>query len=131
MFRCFETIGSSSKLVSIARQAKLTKIIVIADDIECDGIEVKDELEVKRIKVSDFTDQYSLELIFNSCCPNISFSAGDSKTYELLSGQKSGLYRCNCFYKWSNRFRKEVLVITYMKTLTEKMNVVAVMRSNT
>ena len=40
---------------------------------------------VKRINVSDFTDQYSLELIFNTCCPNISFSAGDLKTYELLS----------------------------------------------
>ena len=80
-------IGGSSKLVSIARQAKLTKIIIIADDNKCDGIEIKDELggAVKRIKISDFTDQYSLELIFNSCCPNISFSAGDSKTFELLS----------------------------------------------
>merc|ERR1711988_1216357 len=55
-------IGGSSKLVSIARQAKLTKIII-----------------------SDFKDQYSLELIFHSCCPNISFSAGDVQTYELLS----------------------------------------------
>ena len=26
-----------------------------------------------------------MELIFNMCCPNISFSAGDIKTYELLS----------------------------------------------
>ena len=70
----FETeIGGSSKLVSIARQAKLTKIIIIADDNDCDGVEIKDELggAVKRIKISDFTDQYSLELIFNSCCPNI------------------------------------------------------------
>ena len=80
-------IGGSSKLVSIAREAKLTKIIIIDDDSKCDGIEIKDELggAVKRIKISDFTDQYSLELIFNSCCPNISFSAGDSKTFELLS----------------------------------------------
>ncbi len=80
-------IGGSSKLVSIARQAKLTKIIIIADDTNCDGVEIKDELggAVKRIKISDFTDQYSLELIFNSCCPNISFSAGDVQTYELLS----------------------------------------------
>ena len=80
-------IGGSSKLVSIARQAKLTKIIIIADDINCNGIEIKDELggAVKRINIADYTDQYSLELIFNTCCPNISFSAGDSKTYELLS----------------------------------------------
>ena len=35
-------IGGSSKLVSIARQAKLTKIIIIADDIKCDGIETED-----------------------------------------------------------------------------------------
>ena len=80
-------IGGSSKLVSIARQAKLTKIIIISDDINCDGIEIKDELggAVKRINVSDYTDQYFLELIFNACCPDISFSAGDTKTYELLS----------------------------------------------
>ncbi len=80
-------IGGSAKLVSIARQAKLTKIIIIADDSNCKGIEIKDELggAVKRINVEDYADQYSLELIFNSCCPNISFSAGDAKTYELLS----------------------------------------------
>ena len=80
-------VGGSSKLISIARQLKLTKIIVIADDKKINGIEIKDELggAVKRITVADFTDQYFLELIFNICCPNISFSAGDSKTYELLS----------------------------------------------
>ena len=80
-------IGGSSKLVSVARQAKLSKIIIIGNDSKINGIEIKDELggAVKRITVSDYTDQYSLELIFNTCCPNISFSAGDSKTYELLS----------------------------------------------
>ena len=80
-------IGGSSKLVSVARQAKLSKIIIIADDNKVNGIEIKDELggAVKRITVSDYTDQYSLELIFNTCCPQISFSAGDTKTYELLS----------------------------------------------
>merc|ERR1711988_1494258 len=56
-------------------------------DSSCNGIEIKDELggAVKRVNIADYTDQYSLELIFNTCCPNISFSAGDSKTYELLS----------------------------------------------
>ena len=80
-------IGGSSKLVSIARQAKLSKIIIISDDNNCDSIDIKDELggAVKRIKVADYTDQYSVELIFNICCPNVSFSAGDAKTYELLS----------------------------------------------
>jgi two-component system response regulator FlrC len=80
-------IGGSSKLVSIARQAKLTKIIIIADDSSCNGIDIKDELggAVKRINIADYTDQYSLELIFNTCCPDIFFSAGDAKTYELLS----------------------------------------------
>ena len=80
-------IGGSSKLVAIARQAKLTKIIIIADDSSCNGIDIKDELggAVKRINIADYTDQYSLELIFNTCCPNISFSAGDTKTYELLT----------------------------------------------
>ena len=79
--------GGSSKLVSIARQAKLSKVIIISDDNDCDGIDIKDELggAVKRIKVADYTDQYSVELIFNTCCPNVSFSAGDAKTYELLS----------------------------------------------
>ena len=80
-------IGGSSKLVSVARQAKLSKIIIIGDDSKINGIEIKDELggAVKRITVADYNDQYTLELIFNSCCPNISFSAGDTKTYELLS----------------------------------------------
>ena len=35
-------IGGSSKLVSVARQAKLSKIIIIADDSEINGIEIKD-----------------------------------------------------------------------------------------
>ena len=80
-------IGGSSKLVSIARQAKLTKIIIISDNCKSNGIEIKDELggAVKRINVADYKDQYSLELIFNACCPNVSFSAGDAKTYDLLS----------------------------------------------
>ena len=80
-------IGGSSKLVSIARQAKLTKIIIITDDINSNVIKIKDELggAVKRINITDYTDQYSLELIFNACCPTVSFSAGDKKTYELLS----------------------------------------------
>jgi two-component system response regulator FlrC len=80
-------IGGSSKLVSIARQAKLSKIIIISDDNNCESIDIKDELggAVKRIKVADYTDQYSVELIFNTCCPDVSFSAGDVKTYELLS----------------------------------------------
>ena len=80
-------IGGSSKLVSMARQAKLTKVIIISDDNEIDGIEVKDELggAIKRIYLQDYTDPYALELIFNICCPNISFAAGDSQTFELLS----------------------------------------------
>ncbi len=80
-------IGGSTKLVSIARQAKLSKIIIISDDSKIDGVEIREELggALKRITVSDYTDQYALELIFNICCPNISFSAGDTKTYELLS----------------------------------------------
>ena len=54
-------IGGSSKLVSIARQAKLTKIIIIADDSNA-MYKIKDELggAVKRINIADYTDQYSL-----------------------------------------------------------------------
>ncbi len=80
-------IGGSKKLISFAREAKLTKIIIISDDSNCNGIEIRDELggALKRINVSDYTDKYFLELIFHTCCPNISFSAGDAKTYELLS----------------------------------------------
>ena len=80
-------IGGSSKLVAVARQAKLSKILIIGIDSSVNGIEIKDELggAVKKITVSDYTDQYSLELIFNLCCQNITFSAGDMKTFELLS----------------------------------------------
>jgi two-component system response regulator FlrC len=80
-------IGGSSKLVSMARQAKLTKVIIISDNNKTDGIEVKDELggAIKRISLQDYTDPYALELIFNICCPNISFAAGDTQTFELLS----------------------------------------------
>ena len=80
-------IGGSSKLVSMARQAKLTKVIIISDNNKVDGIEIKDELggAIKRISLQDYTDPYALELIFNICCPNISFAAGDSQTFELLS----------------------------------------------
>ena len=80
-------VGGSSKLVAIARQAKLSKIIIITEDSSINGIETKHELggAVRRVSISDFTDQYTLELLFNMCCPDISFSAGDIKTYELLS----------------------------------------------
>jgi len=80
-------VGGSEKLVAIARQAKLTKVIIISEENSVNGFEVKNELggALKRLSVSDFTDQYSLELIFNICCPDVSFSAGDIKTYELLS----------------------------------------------
>jgi len=80
-------IGGSQKLVAIARQAKLSKVIIISEDLSVNGFEVKSELggALRRVSISDFMDQYSLELIFNMCCPEISFSAGDIKTYELLS----------------------------------------------
>ena len=80
-------IGGSQKLVTIARQAKLSKVIIISEDLSANGFEVKSELggALRRVSISDFTDEYSLELIFNMCCPDISFSAGDIKTYELLS----------------------------------------------
>ena len=80
-------VGGSQKLVAIARQAKLTKVIIINEDVSVNGFEVKSELggALRRVSIADFTDQYSLELIFNMCCPDVSFSAGDIKTYELLS----------------------------------------------
>ena len=80
-------IGGSSTLVSAARQAKLSKVIIIGDSNSINDIEIQDELggAIKRITVADFTDPYSLELIFNVCCPDIAFSAGDIKTFELLS----------------------------------------------
>ena len=80
-------IGGSSKLVSLARQAKLTKVIIITESKLVAGIDIQDELggALKRITVEDFTDPYSLELIFNVCCPDVLFSAGDIKTFELLS----------------------------------------------
>ena len=80
-------IGGSSKLVSFARQAKLSKVVIIGDSNSINGVQIQDELggAVKRITVADFTDPYSLELIFNICCPDVLFSAGDSKTFELLS----------------------------------------------
>jgi two-component system response regulator FlrC len=80
-------IGGSSKLVSVARQAKLSKVIVIGNSNSVNVIEIEDELggAVKRITVADYSDPYSLELIFNVCCPDVLFSAGDIKTFELLS----------------------------------------------
>ena len=80
-------IGGPSKLVSLARQAKLTKVIIITESKLVAGIDIQDDLggALKRITVEDFTDPYSLELIFNVCCPDVLFSAGDIKTFELLS----------------------------------------------
>ena len=80
-------IGGASKLVSLARQAKLTKVIIITESNLVAGIDIQDDLggALKRITVEDFTDPYSLELIFNVCCPDVLFSAGDIKTFELLS----------------------------------------------
>ena len=57
-------VGGSEKLVAIARQAKLTKVIIISEDNSVNGFEVKNELggALKKLNIADFTDQYSLEL---------------------------------------------------------------------
>merc|ERR1711988_255976 len=93
-------------------------------DSSCNGIEIKDELggAVKRVNIADYTDQYSLELIFNTCCPNISFSAGDEKTFELLSlSRRVALTDVTVFINGPTGSGKEVLA-NYLHEYSPRKN---------
>ena len=80
-------LGGKEKLVNFARNAKISKIIVIEEDKDINNYEIKSELggSLKRLYLSDIFDKLSLEIIFHICCPNNLYAAGDDNTFELLA----------------------------------------------
>ena len=80
-------LGGKEKLVNFARNAKISKIIVIEKDKDINNYEIKSELggSLKRLYLSDIFDKLSLEIIFHICCPNNLYAAGDENTFELLA----------------------------------------------
>ncbi|MAQ07422.1 MAG: AAA family ATPase [SAR116 cluster bacterium] len=80
-------LGGKEKLVNFARNAKISKIIVIEEDKDINNYEIKSELggSLKRLYLSDIFDKLSLEIIFHICCPNNLYAAGDENTFELLA----------------------------------------------
>ena len=80
-------LGGKEKLVNFARNAKISKIIVIEENKDINNYEIKSELggSLKRLYLSDIFDKLSLEIIFHICCPNNLYAAGDENTFELLA----------------------------------------------
>ena len=80
-------LGGKEKLVNFARNAKISKIIVIEEDKDINNYEIKSELggSLKRLYLYDIFDKLSLEIIFHICCPNNLYAAGDENTFELLA----------------------------------------------
>ncbi len=80
-------LGGTEKLINFARNAKITKIIVVEENKEINNYKIKSELggSLKRIYLSDMYDKISLEIIFHICCPDNLYAAGDENTFELLA----------------------------------------------
>ncbi len=85
----FETeVGGQEKLIEFARNAKITKIIVVHEDKNSSqNYNVKLELGggLKRLVFSNIFDNLSHEVIFHYCCPDNLYAAGDYSTFELLA----------------------------------------------
>ncbi len=80
-------IGGQEKLINLSRTAKINKIVVVGECKTITAYKIKTELggALKRLTFSNMNEDFSHEVIFHSCFPENIYSAGDDKTFELLS----------------------------------------------
>ncbi len=80
-------LGGQEKLLAQARDNKVKKIIIIHKDKDLEDYSISTELggALKRLTFNDVYHNTTKEIIYHSCIVNNFYSAGDEKTFELLS----------------------------------------------
>ena len=82
-----KNLGGQERLLAFARENKIKKIIIISEDKSIQDYSILNELggALKRLTFNDIYNKITKEIIFHNCVAYNSYSAGDKKTFELLS----------------------------------------------
>ena len=117
-------LGGQDKLLSFARENKIKKIIIISEDTSVDDYFILNELggALKRLVFNDIRNKFTKEIIYHCCVTNNSYSAGDEKTFELLSlSRRVALTDVTVFINGPTGSGKEVLA-NYLHEYSPRKN---------
>ncbi len=117
-------LGGQEKLLAFARENKIKKIIIISEDKKIEDYSILNELggALKRLTFNDIYNNMAKEIIFHCCITDNSFSAGDKKTFELLSlSRRVALTDVTVFINGPTGSGKEVLA-NYLHEYSPRKN---------
>ena len=117
-------LGGQEKLLSFARENKIKKIIIISEDKSIEDYIILNELggALKRLTFNDIYNKITKEIIFHCCVTDNSYSAGDEKTFELLSlSRRVALTDVTVFINGPTGSGKEVLA-NYLHEYSPRKN---------
>ena len=117
-------LGGQEKLLAFARENKIKKIIIISEDKSIEDYTILNELggALKRLTFNDIYNKITKEIIFHCCVTDNSYSAGDEKTFELLSlSRRVALTDVTVFINGPTGSGKEVLA-NYLHEYSPRKN---------